>query len=406
MVRRRFLFFALVVSFLATPNIMAGDSDTTYHKRISRLMNRHCVKCHRDQGVAPFSLDSYGDVTSHAAMIAEVVSRGTMPPWFAADHGDSDINAKSKPSVWANDASMTEKEKQDLLGWINGSHAEGDPSDAAEPLSFDGSWQIGEPDVVYEFPRSISVRATGVMPYKYIEVHTKLNQDRWVEAVEVIPGAPSVVHHVLVYAIAPNQRAENQINYWAGYVPGNGVRAYPPGYARFLSAGATLVFQMHYTPNGTATADKTKIGIRFADDPPQFRVLTGSVVNRQFSIPAGAKNYKLHADLRVPVDAAILGFLPHHHLRGVAGRYELLSPSNNNVTLLDVPNYDFNWQLFYQYAQPTLFRQGSIIRYTAWYDNSVDNPANPNHNIAVGWGPQTTDEMHVGYIEFAVPSGL
>jgi thiol-disulfide isomerase/thioredoxin len=377
-----------------------AKNDATYHNRISRLMNRHCVKCHRNDGVGPFGLDTYGDVASHAPMIGEVVERGTMPPWFAAS------DDPSKASPWANDASMTPKEKQDLLGWVNGSQQEGNATDAPEPLDFDRDWQIGEPDVVYEFPRAIPVRATGVMPYKYVEIETRLNRDRWVEAVEVVPGQPSVVHHVLVFAVPQNQPARNQINYWAGYVPGNGARAYPPSHARFLPRGARLVFQVHYTPNGTATRDKTKIGIRFADDPPEFEVKTGSVVNRRFSIPAGATNHRVEASMRVPVKAAIIGFMPHHHLRGVAGRYELVGQNQRTRTLLDVPDYDFNWQLFYQYAQPTVFRQGSIIRYTAWYDNSAGNPANPDPNITVRWGPQTADEMHVGYIEFAVPTGL
>ena len=300
---------------------------------------------------------------------------------------------------------MTASEKADLLDWINGQQLEGNDADAPEPTNFSRDWQIGEPDAIYEFPRAIPIRATGIMPYKYIEIPTRLNQDRWVEAVEVKPGALGVVHHVLVYAVAPGQQVRNQVNYWAGYVPGNGARIFPESHARLLPKGATLVFQMHYTPNGTATTDKTKIGIRFAEDPPEFEVITGSVVNRRFTIPPGAKNVQVSGEMRVPVDATVLGFLPHHHLRGMAGRYEAVRP-NGNVTLLNVPNYDFNWQLFYQYSSPTPFRSGSVIRYTAWYDNSEDNPANPNPGVTVRWGPQTEDEMHVGYIEFAVPTGI
>ncbi len=273
-----------------------------------------------------------------------------------------------------------------------------------EPLEFNGRWQIGQPDVVYEFPRAVPIKATGVMPYKYVTIDTGITEDKWVEAVEVLPGELSVVHHVLVFAVSAGERFSNAVDYWAGYVPGNGARVYTPSYARRLPKDSKLVFQMHYTPNGSATTDKTQIGLRFADAPPQQEVKTGSILSRRFAIPPRAQNHKVQASMRVPFDATILGFLPHHHLRGVAGRYELVS-KDGIETLLDIPNYDFNWQLFYQYASPRIFPRGSTIRYTAWYDNSADNPANPNPNTTVRWGSQTSDEMHIGYIEFAVPRG-
>ena len=221
--------------------------EVTYHGRVARLMNRHCVQCHREGGVGPFRLDTFEDVVAHAPMIREVINRGIMPPWFAAtdDH--------SKVSPWSNDASLTPSEKNDLLAWIEGDQIEGDIADSPEPLSFDGRWQIGTPDAVFEFPRAFSIRATGVMPYKHITVDTNLEEDKWVQEIEILPGEPSVVHHVLVYVIAPGMRTENPIDYWAVYVPGNGSHAYPEGYARRLPKGAKLRFQMHYTPNGTAT---------------------------------------------------------------------------------------------------------------------------------------------------------
>jgi len=198
-------------------------------------------------------------------------------------------------------------------------------------------------------------------------------------------------------------RVENPIDYWAIYVPGNGSHAYPDGYARRLPKGSRLTFQVHYTPNGTATEDKMKIGFRFADSPPKYEVQTASVINGRFEIPPHAEKHRVKAELKVPDDAEILGFLPHHHLRGVASRYELIDKNGDSRMLLDVPDYDFNWQLFYEYADPPIFKKGSIVRFTGWYDNSENNPANPDPDITVRWGQQTEDEMHVGYIEYAVP---
>lgn len=369
----------------------------TYHGRVSRLMNRHCVKCHRDGGVGPFPLDTFDDVVSHAAMIREVIDRQVMPPWFAAS-GD-----RSKPSPWANDASLTPHETNDLLAWIDGGQVEGDKSESPQPLVFHGRWQMGNPDVVFEFPNAIPIKATGVMPYKRVTVETDIDEDKWVQEIEILPGEPAVVHHILVYAVSPEMRMDNPIDYWALYVPGNGNQAYPEGYARRLPKGSKLRFQMHYTPNGTATQDKTQIGLRFAKRPPKYEVHTASIVNGRFVIPPQAKNHKVEAELRVPDDTEILGFLPHHHLRGVAARYELIDGQGDTEMLLDVPDYDFNWQLFYQYARPPIFSKGSTIRYTGWYDNSEDNPANPNPNRSVRWGQQTDDEMHVGYVEYAEP---
>ncbi len=382
---------------LAIKKLESSTTNVTYHGRVSRLMNRHCVKCHRDGGVGPFPLDSFDDVVSHSPMIREVIDRGVMPPWFAApaDH--------SKVSPWSNDASLTPLEKRDLLAWIDGDQSAGDASDAVDPIVFDGRWKIGTPDAIFEFPRAISIRASGVMPYQHMTIETNLTEDKWVREVEILPSEPSVVHHVLVYAVSPGERIDNPIDYWAVYVPGNGAHAYPVGYARHLKKGSQLHFQMHYTPNGTATKDKTQIGFKFADGPPKYEVQTASVVNGRFTIPPRAARHKVEAEMKVPIDVEILGFLPHHHLRGVAARYELVSKNGDAELLLDVPNYDFNWQLFYQYAKPPIFEKGTTIRYTGWYDNSEGNPANPNPNETVRWGSQTDDEMHVGYVEYAQP---
>lgn len=407
MFMHRTLFFGLILcgvnhttSIAQSPRPSRSEaasksSSLTYHNQISRLVNRHCVRCHREGGVGPFALDSYDDLKAHWAMVRTVVLRGTMPPWFAAN------SDPSKASPWANDASMTPAEQKDLVDWIDAGHQQGDLADAPEPRAVEGIWQIGQPDWILEFPRAIAVQATGAMPYKHVVIHTQFSEDRWVQAVEVLPGDPAVVHHALVLLGESGKQPEDTVNYWAGYAPGNGARTYPNDYARRLPKGASLVFQMHYTPNGKATQDKTRIGFRFADSKPKYEVRTASVLNTQFAIPPRAKNYKVESSLRVPKQIRVLGYLAHHHLRGAAARYELAGHNGQSVTLLDIPNYDFNWQLFYRYSDPPVLKQGSTIRYTAWYDNSQDNPANPNPNVTVRWGPQTHHEMHIGYVEYA-----
>ncbi len=168
-----------------------------------------------------------------------------------------------------------------------------------------------------------------------------------------------------------------------------------------MPKGATLRFQMHYTPNGTATEDNTRLGLIFADEPPEHEVRMMGIANRRLRIPPGADNHQEVASMRLPHDIQLLGFLPHMHLRGKAARYDLLS-SDGEERLLDVPHYDFNWQLFYRLAQPKTVRQGDSIRFTGWFDNSENNPANPDPNKTVHWGEQTEDEMHLGYVEYVV----
>jgi hypothetical protein len=178
---------------------------------------------------------------------------------------------------------------------------------------------------------------------------------------------------------------------------------YPEGFAKRIPKGARLRFQMHYTPNGTATEDSTRIGLVFAKEEPKHEVLVAGVVNVGFRIPPGADNHQVVASIKsVPADIQVLAFLPHMHLRGKAARYDLISGGETR-TMLDIPRYDFNWQLLYRYAEPMIVKAGDTLRFTAWYDNSSGNPANPDPNKEVRWGPQTHDEMHLGYVEYIVP---
>ncbi|MCO6458236.1 MAG: redoxin family protein [Pirellulaceae bacterium] len=387
----------------------ATSSDLTYHGRIARLVERHCVECHREGGVAPFALDTYEDVVAHGPMIREVVERGVMPPWFAAPA------SQDEASPWMNDRSLSAVEKRDLLAWLGGEKAVGDPRDGPAPREFPGGWLIGQPDAIYEFAEPVPVKATGTMPYQNVIVETRLPEDKWVQAIEVRPGDPSVVHHVLVFVRAggesdeENSRrdptADERMGYWGIYVPGNSTLVYPEGYAKWLPKGATLRFQMHYTPNGRATQDRTRIGLVFAKQPPKHEVRVAGIVNPRLVIPPGAANHQEVAQLRLPFDAQILAFLPHMHLRGKAARYEV-ETSAGTRTLLDIPRYDFNWQLLYRYAEPLPLAQGDVLRFTAWFDNSADNPANPDPGKTVRWGPQTYDEMHLGYVEYIVPGAV
>ena len=204
-------------------------------------------------------------------------------------------------------------------------------------------------------PQAIPVKANGTMPYQYVTVETNLEEDRWVQAMEVRPGTRDVVHHILVFDVRPGEKDQfrgGTNGFFAAYVPGNGTLVYPPGYARRLRKGSRLVFQLHYTPSGKATEDRSQLGLIFAPAAPRHEVRITGLANTKLQIPPHADNYADHAQIRVPADVQLLSLMPHMHLRGKACRYETVSADGTVATLLDVPRYDFNWQLPYRFAEP------------------------------------------------------
>ena len=384
------------------------EANLTYHGKISRIIQQNCLECHRSGGIAPFSLETYDDLVAHAGMVETVVSNRTMPPWFATETIGKEVSPTAHHAVWANDRSLAESERDDLLAWLRSSQPPGEADDAPLPIKFPEEWQIGTPDDVWEFAKPMRVQATGIMPYQYVTIDTGLAESKWVQAIEVQPGNPEVVHHVIVTVREADESGTDaedaeETNLWAAYVPGQAVWQYPDGFAKALPKNARLVFQMHYTPNGKATSDRTRIGVVYAETPPQHEVRVRGILNHRIRIPPQAARHREDASLRLPVDVTVLGFLPHMHLRGTACRYTVLDRDGNTETLLDIPRYDFNWQLLYRYAEPRPLHAGDALQFTAWYDNSANNPANPDPNETVRWGQQTFEEMMLGYVEYFLP---
>lgn len=384
------------------PGAIPPKAPVTYHHQIARLIQRHCVECHREGGLAPFPLQRYEDVVAHAGTIRRQVDRGVMPPWFAASTHDQ---------VWSNDRSLAAGDRAELLAWLDGDRPAGDPAEAPLPLKFPAEWSIGKPDLVLQIPQPIAIPAEGVMEYQQRVVSTELTEDRWVSAVEIQPTAPAVVHHVLVFVRPPKaagkRRGDDGVDegsgFFAAYVPGNSYEALPEGFAKRLPAGSRLRFQIHYTPNGQATNDQVRMGLKFRTSPPRHSVHVIGLANPLLKIPAGASRHAEQAGSSVPHEARILAFLPHMHLRGTAFRYEVQEPGGAFRTLLDIPRYDFNWQLTYRCAEPIRVPAGSRLRATGWFNNSAANPANPDPTREVPWGLQTYDEMLLGYVEYYFP---
>lgn len=379
-------------------NAQAAAVAPTYHNRISRIVQSNCEECHRAGGIAPFSLQTYEQVRAKAGMIRKMVGGDLMPPWFAQSP------AAATHTPWANDRSLAPKDKEDLLAWLASDKPAGDPSDAPLPRTWAAEWQIGEPDAIVEISHPIDVQASGVMPYQNVIVDTHFGEDKWVRGMEVRPSAREVVHHVLVFALKKGEgahRGDGLTNgFFAAYVPGGGSVIFPDGLAKPLEEGSRLVFQIHYTPNGTATHDQVRLGLLFSKEPPEHIVHVAGIFNPWFKIPPGAENERVTGVIPVLRPVKVTAFMPHMHLRGKAFRFESILSDGTTRTLLDVPRYDFNWQICYRYVEPLDLPVGSKVTATGWFDNSAKNPANPDPSKTVHWGQQTTDEMMLGYVEY------
>lgn len=377
----------------------------TWHGRVSRIVAESCLECHRAGGVGPFPLETYAQAAAKARTIAEVVEARLMPPWPAA------APAPGEASPWANDRSLCEEDRAALLAWVAAGKPEGDPAEAPLPRRFSEGWSIGEPDVIVDLPEPMPVRAEGTMPYFHIRVPTGFTEDRWVQAIEVSPTALEVVHHVLVFTVPPaapgegrRPRLDETGGFFAAYAPGMEAIVYPEGTAKRLPAGTDLFFQLHYTPNGRAQYDRTRVGIVFAKSPPERIVRVTGIAQRELRIPPGARDHEETASITMPADARILALLPHMHVRGAAFRFDALppAPGGPRATLLEVPRWDFDWQLRYEFREPPLLRRGTVVFASGTYDNSERNPVNPDPSKSVKWGPQTEDEMMLGYLEYVL----
>jgi peroxiredoxin len=364
--------------------------DVTYSNQISRILKKRCVSCHRDGEIAPFPLTDFDEVNGWGEMMVEVIEKGQMPPWFA----------NPKYGKFKNDCRMSEEEIKLVKTWVDNGSPEGDPANMPEPPKFAKGWRIPEPDEVhYISDKPVHVPAEGVVEYKYYTTDPGWTEDKWIKAAEARPDNREVVHHIIVYAVPPNsKRKATRHPSVAGFAPGSPARIYVDGVAKFVPAGSKLVFQMHYTPNGSPQKDRSRVGFVFTDEKKVERLAGGGLVgNWSFAIPPHDPKHKIVGERTFEKDTLLVDMLPHMHLRGKSYRYTAVYPDGKKEILLDVPNYDFNWQLRYQFVEPKLMPKGTKLRGMAFYDNSEDNLANPDPNSTVRYGDQTWEEMMHGF---------
>ncbi len=378
------------------------SSSVTYANRIAGLLQRRCVECHRAGDIAPFALTEYDQASGWAEMIAEVVREGRMPPWHASPEFGR----------FANDRRLSAEERQAIFDWVAAGAPEGDPGDLPAPPSFVSGWQLPReagPDCSHARP---TVRGAGGRSRAVRILPRESGADRGSvdQAVEVLPGNRSVVHHILVFAESPQGGFNGtwqagREGFWPVTCRESGALPFPEGMAKFLPAGSTLIFQMHYTPVGSVQEDLSRIGFVFVE-PEHVRqeVQTRSAFQPYLRIPPNEADHLEKTRTRLPSPVQLLALMPHLHTRGKSFRYLSRLPEQDDWTvLLDVPAYDFNWQTAYRLAEPMPLPAGTEIKCEATYDNSPDNLNNPDPSETVRWGEQTWEEMLIGYFDVAFP---
>lgn len=379
-----------------------SDATVTFANQVSRVLQRNCVECHRAGEIGPFSLETYEESIGWADMMLEVIEDQRMPPW----HADESVG------TFSNARNMSDEDKQILKDWVEQGTPMGDAANLPKPVSHVSGWRLPrEPDRVIEMSnRPYEIPADETVEYQYFVVDPGFKKDRWISAAEVIPGNRAVVHHSIVFIRPPDGERPRGVGWLASYVPGQTPLKYYPDRARFVPKGSRFVFQMHYTPNGTPQKDVTKIGVVFADDSEvKDEVLTMMAIDQDFEIPPNSPSHKVDVNRwNLPRNGSLLSVSPHMHYRGKSFTSSLVSKKGTETPIIHVPRYDFNWQHRYELANPVSLDDFRQLQGTVEFDNSKDNPFNPDPSQLVSWGDQTWEEMAVAFYDVSVPrkSGL
>ena len=401
---------ATTLFLLAVPGAWGATvpDEPTFNRDVLPILQANCQECHRAKPinisgmVAPFALTSYDEARPWAKSIAQAVESRKMPPWFATEqfHG-----------VFRNERGLTADEIETVVRWVSTGASRGLEEDAPPPLVFeDSEWWLGEPDLVVSLPEPIWVGDEVYDWQPTIEIvltEEMLPEDRYLRAVECQPGSEGV-HHIVISAVPTD--GDNSLasairaKGIGGLAPGSAPSLALDGYGILLEKGSTLRVNMHYfkeAGEGTGFYDQSTIGLHFyPKDQEVIEVTADALGTLDFEIPPGQRTWQVGIARIFERDFSVLSYLPHMHLRGVAAQYVAYFPDGTAETILDVPEYDYNWQLNYEYPEPRPFPAGTRIEVTMTYDNSELNKSNPDPGKSVGFGLETIDEMAFGFINF------
>ena len=384
----------------------SARSRPTFYKDVLPILQDNCQVCHRPSGnnimgmVAPMAFMTYQEVRPWSKAIAKQVQAKKMPPW----HASEDLHG-----VFKNERTLTAAEIDTLLRWAETGAARGKSTDAPAQRKFPQSdgYAMGEPDLVVGFPEPLHVEDSWGDMYRTVTSRiTKemLPEDRWIQAMEFKPGSEAV-HHIVIFTSSKRESLGFGQGMLGGMGPGTDGTTFPEGYGRLLESDSSIMFNMHYHKEagpGTGMWDDSEIAFKFHDKPVEHDVSWGAVGTYSFSIPPNTSNFLISASETFPEDTLFLALFPHTHLRGTASKYTAYYPDGTSEVLLDVPNYDFNWQTNYVFEEPKFIPAGTRVEVSMWYDNDAKRAERTgiNPNRAVRFGNPTTDEMMFGWIDY------
>jgi len=392
-----------------------SDAPVTFTRHVAPILQNNCQGCHRAGEVAPFPLTNYAEAARRAEMIREVTSTRQMPPWKAADTG----------FAFHGQRGLSPREIETLAAWADAGAPEGDPADLPQPRVFADGWQLGTPDVIVTMPEPYNVPADGSDILRYFVVPIPIDRDQKVTAVEFRPGNRRVCHHAIMYLDSsgaarrldaqddepgypgfgtPGFRPTGLLGFWA---PGYSPKFLPEGVGRRLPhRNIDLVMQLHYHPSGKPETDQSTIGLYFAKQPTTHDDTAFVMGTLLVDIPPGEAAHRLTSSVTLPAAVQVTGITPHMHLIGKQMKVTATLPDGSQQILLWVDNWDFNWQEQYHFVAPHTLPSGTRVDLEAIYDNSAENPANPNTPPArMALGEQSTDEMCFCVIHTITPHG-
>jgi mono/diheme cytochrome c family protein len=418
--RRQALWYArcLAIASIAS-NCPASQAAPTYTQNVQPIIATRCVGCHQPGAIAPMAFLTYRDTRPWGRAIRQAVLQRSMPPW------DAEPNPAHE---FRNNRALSEAEIKTLVEWVDAACPEGSPSIPLKPAVAAVGWKLGTPDVVVEVP-GFAIPATGQLPYSFLITPLHLEHDTWIRAAEFQVDQAASVHHMNAFVRPPGssylageptdqiftptlaerarrregERVFDRRQMLLGYEPGYQPMAWLPEGGKLLPAGSDLVFELHYNPSGKAAVDHSKLGLYFAPAVPKYRVLAiDTLRDLDLDIPPGEGRYVSHAGFTLGTAVELLSVQPHMHRRGASMEVQAILPDGRVEPLVKVPHYDFNWQTTYVYREPLHFPAGTKLESRATFDNSANNKFNPNALVAVHWGDQTTDEMHIAFLELVM----
>lgn len=384
---------SVVLVVLSWALVAQAQTAPTFTRDVAPIFYSKCVDCHRPAMFAPMSLIGFDEARPWAQAIRRQVAARSMPPWGADPaHG-----------VFRNDPRLSDNEIATIVAWVDAGAPKGDDQELPVAPTFADGWSIGQPDEVFTVKEPFQIPAAGKVDYQYRRIPIGLTEDKWIQAIEIKPEARAHVHHVVAYTRPASRGMAATSASAVGptvleiAMPNQLGKVYEHGSARLLPAKSDIILQIHYTTNGEAAADRVRIGLVYAKQPPKMQLVGGGVVNASFRIPAGAAAHTVTASWVLRKDTTITSLMPHMHVRGKDMTYTAKFRDGTTEVLLSVPKFDFNWQITYELATPRTFPKGTKIEVVAHFDNSPANKFNPDPTKAVRWGDQTWQEMMIGF---------